>query len=59
MTDVTRPQSRVAARKYVRTVAHDLDLDVDTATRVADYVASEIERVVGGPHIWGAASERT
>ena len=42
--DLTRKPSTTASREYVTEVARLLDLDDDTAERVADYVLSEIER---------------
>jgi hypothetical protein len=42
--DLRRKPSITASREYVAEVAAVLDLDHDTAERVADYVLAEIER---------------
>ena len=41
---MTRKPSTTAAREYVAEVAQLLDLDDETAARVADYVLAEVER---------------
>lgn len=44
MGDLARKPSTTASREYVAEVATLLDLDPETAERVADYVLAEIER---------------
>ena len=45
--EMTQPRQYEATRDYIHQVANELDLDSDTAEKVADYIVNEIERTGG------------